>query len=428
MENKKIRVGIFGVGYRGNALGRGGSLIECFEKSGAEVVAICDNHELHLRYCKEQCFKNREVGLYTDFDSFIHHDMDAVLLSNYFPEHAEFAIRAMRAGKHVLCETTSNITLADGVRLCRAKEETGMSYALLENYPYFKSTQEMDRLYRGGTLGEVVYAEGEYVHPVTRFEKNRLAPGKYHWRNWLPRTYYLTHSLAPLMHMTNAMPVRVTAMASSKPESMKGTASRVADLAAILLIQTDKNAVFRVTGCAGFAQHGNYYRLACTRGTVESDRGNTRVKLTYNPWDKPEGAETYSDYAPAWPDPELGALADGAGHGGGDFFAIYDFIRSLENGTEPYWNVYRATAMASCAILAHRSLLNGNAAYDVPDFRREEDRRKYEMDAASPFPDGNGHVNFSPSSCSYAPSDEDYAQAMRDWKESGVWTGEEKND
>ena len=60
---KKIRIGIFGVGYRGNGLGRGGSLIGCVEKSGAEVVAICDNKELHLRYCKEQCFKNKSLGI-----------------------------------------------------------------------------------------------------------------------------------------------------------------------------------------------------------------------------------------------------------------------------------------------------------------------------------------------------------------------------
>ena len=426
MENKKIRVGIFGVGYRGNGVGRGGSLIGCFERSGAEVVAICDNKELHLRYCKEQCFKNRKVGLYTDFDSFIKHDMDAVLLSNYFPEHAKYAIAAMRAGKHVLCETTSNITLADGVALCRAKEETGMTFGLLENYPYFKSNQEMERIAKGGTLGEIVYAEGEYVHPVSRVEKNLLAPGKLHWRNWLPRSYYLTHSLAPLMHMTDSMPTRVTAMASFAPNAMKGTASHVADLASILLIQTDKNAVFRVTGCAGFAQHGNYYRLCGTKGTVECDRSNERVMITYNSWDKPEGAECYDSHPATWSDEKLGELATGAGHGGGDFFVIYNFIRALENGTEPYWNVYRATAMASCAILAHRSILNGNIGYDIPDFRREEDKRKYEFDRSSPFPDADGNVNFAASSKPYVPTEEDYARAIQDWKDTGVWTGSEK--
>ncbi|MBQ2707844.1 MAG: hypothetical protein IJF67_06220, partial [Clostridia bacterium] len=211
------------------------------------------------------------------------------------------------------------------------------------------------------------------------------------------------------------------AMASFKPETVKGTAKHVADMVSVLLLQTDKNAVFRVTGCAGFAQHGNYYRLACTKGTVESNRENDKVTLTYNTWDKPEGAEVTSTYDANWSDPVLGELAGGAGHGGGDFFAIYHFIKALENGTEPYWNVYRATAMASCAILAHRSILNGNIGYDIPDFRREEDRLKYEYDRSSPFPDENGNVNFPVSSQPYKPSAEDYEEALRDWKATGVW-------
>ncbi len=417
---RKIKVGIFGVGFRGNSVGRGGSLVNCFEKAGAEVVAICDNKEVHLRYCKEACFKNRSVGLYTDFDSFIRHDMDAVLLSNYFPEHAPYAIAAMEAGKHVLCETTSNITLADGVALCRAKEKHGVTYGLLENYPFFRSNQEMERLCKGGTLGNIVYAEGEYVHPASRIEANRLAPGELHWRNWLPRSYYLTHSLAPLMQMTDAMPTRVTAMASFQPDHMAGHSTHVGDLASILLLQTNKNIVFRVTGCAGFAGHGNYYRLSGTKGMVECNRTNDRVKLTYNGWNKPEGMETYQEYD-AQIDPVLAELAKDAGHGGGDFFAIYHFIKALENGTEPYWNVYRATAMASCAILAHRSILNGNCGYDIPDFRREEDRRKYEYDRSSPFPDAQGQVNFPASSQPYDPSAADMEQALADWKETGVW-------
>jgi len=421
--NRKIKIGIFGVGFRGNSVGRGGSLIGCVEKSGAEVVAICDNQPAHLAYCKEACFKNKNVGMYTDFDDFIKHDMDAVMLCNYFAEHTKYAIAAMRAGKHVLCETTSNITMADGVALCRAKEETGMTFGLLENYPFFKSNQEMERVCKGGTLGEIAYAEGEYVHPTSRMEKNRLSPGKMHWRNWCPRTYYLTHSLAPLMQMTDSMPVRVTAMASFQPSGVAGTACQVADTVSVLLIQTNKNAIFRVTGCAGFAHHGQYYRLCGTKGTIECSRDNNRVRLTYNNWNVPEGAQAFSDYAAECTDPALAALAEGAGHGGGDFFAIYHFIKALETGTEPYWNVYRATAMASCAILAHRSILNGNTGFDIPDFRKEENRQRYEKDRTSPFPDAEGNVNFPVSSQPYNPTKADYIQALEDWKATGVWMG-----
>ena len=192
-------------------------------------------------------------------------------------------------------------------------------------------------------------------------------------------------------------------MASFHPEAFKGTANQVADLVSVLLLQTDKNAVFRVTGWAGFAHHGKYYRLCGTKGSAESNRTNDRVTLVYNDWTKPENVDLHSSYDAVWQDPVLG-----------------DFIKALENGVEPYWNVYRATTIASCAILAHRSILNGNVGYNIPDFRREEDRLKYENDKLSPFPDKNGNADIPTSSRPYKPSTEDYEQAMRDWIETGV--------
>ena len=41
--------------------------------------------------------------------------------------------------------------------------------------------------------------------------------------------------------------------------------------------------------------------------------------------------------------------------------------------------------MASVAILAHRSTLEGGKPYDIPDFHKEEDRKKFENDTLSPF-------------------------------------------
>ena len=405
---RKLRFGVFG-------LGRGFSLIRCILKSGADVVAVCDRRLSALEQVKRDIAECADVAEYTDFDRFIQHDMDAVLLCNYFCDHTEYAIAAMRAGKHVLSETISNVTMAQGVALCRAKEETGKTFGLLENYPYFKENLEMMRVYKGGTLGELVYAEGEYVHPMSPEEHNRLAPGKHHWRNWTPRTYYSTHALAPLMRMTDSMPTRVSAMASFCPEIAAGTGNHTGDAAAVILCQTDRNAVLRVIGWGGFAPHGNYYRLCCTKGGMETNHTSGRMRLIYNPWSTPEGEESFREYDFDWPDAELGKKADGAGHGGGDFLSIYDFVRDLEEGREPYFDVYRSTALASVAILSWRSVLDG-VAYDIPDFRLEEDRVKYENDHASPFPKDGVEGSVPCSSRPYRPSEEDLKQAQAIWQ------------
>ena len=399
----KIRFGIFGCS-------RGSSLINCIYGSGAEVVALCDYRPSAKDYVYNTFPAVANAKFFTDFDEFIKEDMDAVLIANYFCEHATYAIKALRAGKNVLSETISNITMAEGVKLCRAVEETGKIYALLENYPYFKGNMELARIYKGGTLGKVVYAEGSYVHPMSVEEQNGLAPGLRHWRNWTPRSYYLTHALCPVMQITDTLPVRVSAMASFAPEVAKGTALRTGDAAVIVMCQTDNDAVLRVTGWANYAPHGNEYRLYCTKGGAEINRYNGNIHITYNSYSRPEGEERCDiEYEPEWELKELGDVADKEGHGGGDFWVIYYFVKALENGEQPYWDVYRSTRAASVALLAWRSVLNGGQPYDIPDFRLESDRLKYENDNISPYPDKDYNVNIPCSSRPYAPTEEDFA-------------------
>ena len=121
----KIRVGVVGVG-------RGQTFIRGAAAAGMKLVAICDTWEEHLK----KVAKEHGVAAYTDYGEFLGHDLDAVVLANYFHEHAPFAIKALKAGKHVMSECAACGTLAEGVELCRTVEKTGKVYMLAENYPY----------------------------------------------------------------------------------------------------------------------------------------------------------------------------------------------------------------------------------------------------------------------------------------------------
>ncbi|MEE3262747.1 MAG: Gfo/Idh/MocA family oxidoreductase, partial [Candidatus Latescibacterota bacterium] len=99
-KTKPIRVGVIGVG-RGLSMGGSNSA------TGLELVALCDTWEERLLQAGERL----GVSTYTDYDRFLSHDMDAVILANYFHEHAPFAIQALAAGKHVISETAACHTL-----------------------------------------------------------------------------------------------------------------------------------------------------------------------------------------------------------------------------------------------------------------------------------------------------------------------------
>ncbi|MBQ8752233.1 MAG: Gfo/Idh/MocA family oxidoreductase, partial [Clostridia bacterium] len=201
-----------------------------------------------------QKFITDDVQVFDNYDEFINSGrFDAVMLANYFYEHVPFAIKAMERGIHVLSECTPALTMAECVELCRAVERTGCKYMLAENYPFFSCNLEMKRIYDTGKMGRALYCEGEYNHPVTVHDKNMLSPGRLHWRDWLPRPYYLTHALAPVMHITGNTPKKVNCKSVFAPESLKGTACRVGDLLSIMLCEMQDGSLARVTGCAAWA-------------------------------------------------------------------------------------------------------------------------------------------------------------------------------
>lgn len=236
-REKPIRVGVIGVG-------RGMSFADGAASAGMKLVALCDTWKAKL---KEANKRHPEVDTYTDYDRFLEHDMDAVVLANFFNEHGAFAIKALKAGKHVMSETSCNSTLAEGVELCRTVEKTGLTYMLAENYPYTVFNQEMRRVYRTGEIGEVTYAEGEYNHPMSPDARASISAGVNHWRNWLPSTYYCTHALAPLMYITEEMPVRVNGLSIECPHIDDMTARR-ADAGSVILVRMMNGSVFRIFG------------------------------------------------------------------------------------------------------------------------------------------------------------------------------------
>lgn len=385
---KRLKIGIFGTNIRGQYIARDFMLLNC------DIVAICDIGETRLETAAKE-FGNT-AAVYSDFDSFIEHDMDAVVLANFFHEHAPYAIKCFEKGLHVYSECISNGTMAEGVELIKAFQKSNSIYMLAENYPQMLFSREIKRICDTGTLGKILYAEGEYNHPVdladVTFKKEYNYYEK-HWRNFLPRTYYITHSLGPIMWATGATPKRVTAFASYAPtEQEVPVSSYNADRAAIITTQNDDGSIFRVTGCSTFGGHHNAYRVCGTEGQVENLRGmGDQIMLRYNPWSKPEGAEDTKTYTPEWNDTEESKIKLSA-HGGSDYLTARMFVECIRNHKQPEhpFDIYSAVAMSSVAILGHRSVLSGGMPYDVPDFRNEADCKLYENDRATPFYGTNG--------------------------------------
>ena len=416
--DKRIRLGIWG-------LGRGTSFIKAANAVNIDIVAGCDYNQVLRDRFREKC---PDALVTADEDEFLSTPgMDAVLVATYFEKHAEHTIKALEAGYHVMCEVTSFFTPAQGVRLVEAVQKSGKVYNLLENYPFTKENLYLAKLWKDGFFGEFQYGEFEYLHECRTLCYSYNMPGgdfpispgytAHSWRSWLDFHYYNTHSLGPVMKITGLRPVEVEAFpeAVSLPGYLPG--SGMSKPCPSLIRMSNGGVMRNLCG----ATTGDYHmdkRIWGTRASAESLGGHG---LTLRIGAAGSGFRTQVE--PVWP--ELGKLAEAAGHGGGDFITARMFLDCIRSGDVPEhpFNVYAATVISSVAILAHRSVMNGGQAYDIPDFHSEACRKAYENDRESPFYREDGTAPTIPC-CShpdYKPTPEQlgrYRSLMTDGKNS----------
>ncbi len=369
----EIRVGVVGVG-------RGQSFTRLAASAGMKLVAICDAFAKNL----DQVATNYGVKAYREYEQFLEHEMDAVILANYFHQHASLAIQALERGLHVMSETASCATMGEGVALIRAVEKSGRIYMLAENCPYTAPVQELTRLYQAGEIGEVQYAEGQYVHPMDPNGRLRLSPGLNHWRNHMPATYYCSHALAPLMVVTDTMPTKVNALAIPyAPGEDRGVSRR--DKASVILCRMENGAVFRLIQ-GGLSEHSLAFRFHGTQGMMETPRALPgKVRIVHEAWNRPGNEPLEKLYQAEFREHQ--DLARNVGHSGADFWTNLYFAQAIREGKQPYLDVYRGVAMAAIGILGWRSALEDGTPYEIPDLRSEEARKAYENDDWSPFPE-----------------------------------------
>lgn len=380
---EKIKVGIFGAG-------RGLDLAQYFKKLGCEIVAICDFNKSRLDL--DQIESEHNAKTYMDFDEFINHGFDVVVLANFFHEHSKYAIKCFKKNIHVLCECLSNVTMAEGVELLSEFKNSKSIYMLAENYPQLIYNREIKKVCDSGTLGDFVYAEGEYNHPISAYDKFYMKNYNYHpthWRNYLPRTYYLTHSLGPIMNATGATPKKVTAFPVFMPaDKDEPNFSYVGDIASFIMTQNDDGSVFKFSASTNYGAYNSSYRIIGKKGQIENLRGmDDKIMLRYNPWDVPEGQQEINCYSAEWNDPDEEELKKGVGHSGADYLTVRYFLDCVKARKQPEFpfDIVSAVNMASVAILAHRSVLNGSIPFEIPDLTKEQDIKKYKDDNLSPF-------------------------------------------
>ncbi|HEX7089164.1 MAG TPA: Gfo/Idh/MocA family oxidoreductase [Longimicrobiales bacterium] len=90
-------------------------------------------------------------------------DIDLVDICTPGDSHAEIAIAAARAGKHVLCEKPLANDVESAERMLTAAEEAGVIHMVCHNYRRAPAVMLAKRLTEEGRLGEIRHFRGTYL-------------------------------------------------------------------------------------------------------------------------------------------------------------------------------------------------------------------------------------------------------------------------
>lgn len=356
-----IRIGILGAT-------RGLNFAFAAKKYALElkIAAVCDTFQPLLDKVKDQLPPlGFDPAFFADYSEMLEKaDIDAVVIANNANEHAPAAAAALDSGRHVLSECLPTQTPDEAVKLIEAVKRSGKRYSYAENYCYYRANFEAALRFRRGDIGTLVEAEGDFINDCSR-RWHLLARGRRdHWRNFVPSTFYCTHSIGPMLYAVRQRPVRVSGFEVQCQDYMRERGARNGS-AAQEMIELESGAYIK-------SLHGNLKHPWVTRMRLYGTRGSLEVqdmcRLTMhlenaagNGFDSSE----IRDFTPVPGIPEN--IMNNA-----EALEIWCFLGAIEGNPvalEYGVDIYAALDMSLPGLYAYRSILDGNRPVEIPDIR-----------------------------------------------------------
>ena len=162
---KPLKIAVIGLQF-------GMAHIEGASAYGAEIAAICDCNEDHLRFAGER-YGIAEEKRFTDHRTLLDRsDIDAVVIAVPDQQHRELTNAFLNAGKHVLCEKPMALTREDVRAMIRAADASGRQLMVGQICRFTPAFEKAKALVENGILGDVYFLESEYAHDYMKLVDN----------------------------------------------------------------------------------------------------------------------------------------------------------------------------------------------------------------------------------------------------------------
>ena len=410
---KKVRVGLIGVGMRGQ-----NHIDVLAKRDDVEIVAFADPQKIMLKGAQDILVKNGKPAAreFSDGDYDYRNllkmkNLDAVIISTPWEWHKIQGIESMKARKIVGMEVGEALKLQDCWDYVEAYEETKVPIFAMENVCYRRDVMSILNMVRKGMFGELIHGQGGYLHDLrgvlfndgvtpynsgVEFGEKGFSEAQWRTEHNVKRNgeLYPTHGIGPVGIMFDVnRGNRLTRLSSfsskarglhdyivnhpkggedhpnAKVEFKMGdvvtTQIACANGETILLthdtsLQRPYNLGFKVQGTRGIWQDF---------GSGGFSQGHIYFEGLMNhshKWDNSEKWLKENDH-PLWTNYE--SKTAGAGHGGMDFFVINTFIECIKRNVEFPMDVYDLATWYAITPLSEESIAK-NTVVEIPDFTK----------------------------------------------------------
>jgi predicted dehydrogenase len=391
----RVRVGIIGLGNRGN------TLLEMFqylvENEMAEVIALSDISEEKVTKAAEKLavWQSKKPVLYhkseTEWEKLAKRDdIDLVIIATPWDLHTPMAIYSMENGKHVGSEVPVSSTIEDCWKIIETAERTQKHCMMMENCNYNEEELWVLNMIQEGVFGDITHTEGAYLHDLRALMlHDTYYEGQWRLHEHAERNgnFYTTHGLGPISfylgigrgdtfsHLTSMSSRELNLSIAAKQADHPIQSYKCGDMNNTL-IKTEKGKTILLQ----FDVHTGrpYSRINKIVGTKAVHDGYP--SRLYIEGEKPEywghnwlEKEEYKEYKSKYQHPiikKLKTVSQGfkQGHGGMDFVMIYRLVKCLNLGFPLDINVYDSILWSAITPLSELSVAANSQSIIVPDF------------------------------------------------------------
>jgi predicted dehydrogenase len=406
VQKNKVNIGFIGTGLRGCS-----HLELILARQDVEVPAICDISSERINVAQDMLKKagRKAAEAYTGselaWEKMVQRqDLDGVIIATPWEWHTKMATGAMRAGKYAGIEVAAATTLEECWDLVNTYEQTRVPVMILENVCYRRDVMAVLNMVRQGVFGETMYAHCGYEHDLREV---KFEPGvefgekgvyEAHWRTnhsvHRNADLYPTHGLGPIACMMNINRGNRFISLSSSATKTRGLHNyivekggekhpnasvefKLGDIVTSMISTANGESIvvihdtnlprpyslgFRVQGTKGLWMGEGW-------GDIKDPGQRMYIEGTSKPhsWDQASEWLTKYDH-PLWKKYENDA--EGAGHGGMDFFVDHAFVEIVKRQAPAPLDAYDCAAWSAVTPLSEASLAEGGSLQLFPDFTR----------------------------------------------------------